>query len=485
MSDDLKSKTVRGLKWTTMDSVAQNVFQIVTGIVLANLVAPEEFGIIAVLNIFIALANLFQDSGFGVALTRKKEVSKQEYSSVFYFTIILSALIYFSLFFSLDLISEWQKATIPTGLARFMFLTFFISSFGTVPYVVLSRNVDYKSIAYSNAIALVVSSSTAVVLGYLGFGAWAVCTQTVLYHLLRVAGLWIRSSWKPIFYFSFRPLKEMFTFSSKLMATYIVYTIANNITPNLIGRYFNFREAGYYYQASKWYNKPVLFVTGPIGAVSLPVISKVNDDEDRQKRVFRKMVKTMTFVAFPLSIFFTYIIPEFVRIFLPGWLDVIPYMQLLCLGAIFVPMDTLFFNLFNSRGKSGALFLFTLTKSILTIVGLFISIKSSIFALIIAIGIVNYIFFGLISIYSMKLIRYKVGEWIKDVFPYLIVPVAIVTMLYYILPGIDNNCLSLVLKGGICVGLYLLVMYFCKSEILEEGTAYLERFIRRHKKKNK
>jgi O-antigen/teichoic acid export membrane protein len=263
------------------------------------------------------------------------------------------------------------------------------------------------------------------------------------------------------------------------MATYVVYTIANNLTPNLIARYFNFREAGYYYQASKWYNKPVLFVTTPIGAVSLPVISKVNDDKERQKRVFRKMVKTMAFVALPLSIFFTYIIPEFVRVFLPDWLDVIPYMQLLCLGAIFVPMDTLYFNLFNSQGKSGALFVFTLIKSILIIIGLFISIKSGVFALIIAIGIVNYMFFGLMSIYSMKLIDYKVREWIKDIFPYLIIPVAIVAILYYILPGIENRYLALLFKGGISVIFYTLIMYLGKSEIMMECVGYIQRFIHR------
>ena len=480
MGDDLKSKTVRGLKWTSVDSVAQNVFQVVVMLILANLLEVEDFGVIAVLTIFVNLANLFQDSGFGMALTRKKEVTDKEYSSVFYFSLTISLILYLILFFSVNLISEFQGRAVPVVLARVLFLTFFVSSFATVPYVVLSREVDYRSIAYTNLFALCISNGIAILLAFLNYGAWAICIQTLLYHTCRVVGLWYFSRWKPLLYFSFQPLKEMFPIGFKSMLTYVSYTIANNLSSNIIDKNFNRIEAGYYSQASRWYNKPILFFTNPINGLSLPVISKVNDDMERQKRIFRKMIRTMSFVVFPLTFIFALVTPEFVLIFLrEKWEAVVPYMQLLCIGGVFVPFDTLLFNLVNSNAKAGTLFIFSIVKNILVIGSILISIQYGIITMIIASGVINYIFFFSLSGYCCKLLKCSFIEYAKDTFPYFVLSLLLVIVTQWIFRPVTNIYISFLLKGMVPILLYLAVMYYSKSEIMMEGIGYVNRYIKR------
>ncbi|GBU08485.1 lipopolysaccharide biosynthesis protein [Bacteroidales bacterium] len=480
MSDNLKAKTVRGLKWTTVESAAQQVFQVVLGITMARLLNVEDFGTIAVLSIFIALANIFQESGFGVALYRENDVSDKTYSSVLYFNVFVSACLYVILYFSVHLISDFQKEPIPIDLARFMFLTFFVSSFGLVPYVMLTKKVDYRSVAYANIIALSISGIVSILMAFYGFGVWAICTQGVLYHSIRIAGLWYFCAWKPLWYFSFAPLKKMLAFSSKIMVTYSLNTIANNITPNLIEKHFGLVDAGLYSQASKWYNKPVLFVTSPIGAVSMPVISSVNNDLERQKRVFRKLIKTVAFISFPSSFFFALVANEFVLLILKEkWLEVVPYMQLLSLGAIFAPLELMLIYLLNSRGKSGALFVFTLLKNICIMLSLFFSIKYGIITLIISLGLVNYIFFTVESIFCIRLLACRVSEYSKDILPYFFTSLFLGLVFHHFTLPISNQYMLLVVKFTLPFSLYLSAMYLGKSEVLNEGVGFLLRFARR------
>ena len=455
----------------------------VFGVILARLLSVEDFGFLAVLMIFVSLASSLSSGGFAVALIRKRAVTQQEYTAVFFYNILASLGLYVLLFFATGAISSFQQTFIPPAPARFLFLTFLFTSMETVPQTKLLIEYNHKSLAISNGAALICSGLTALLLAGLGKGIWAICSQTVVFSFVRLIFVFYFSRWKPTFPFSFNCLRDIFPFGIKSMLTESLNIISTHLVSNITGQRLSIKEAGYYSQANKWYNKPVSLVSAPFSSLVYPTLSKVNNDPDRQRRIFRKFIKTISFTIFPISIFFVSIAHEFILLLLKSkWEPAVPYLQLLCVGAIFAPLEQTLFSLLQCKRKLRGLFFFSLMKNLLTVACIIALIPFGLTRLIIGIGIINYLFFFIESVFTIKIISYRIVLFLKDVFPYLIIAVISAICTSFLVHKLNNLYLSLFLKLFFSFGFYLMILYFLKSEVLKDMTGYLIRFIKRHYK---
>lgn len=252
MSESLKEKTAKGLFWGGFSNGIQQLLNLFFGIFLARLLNADDYGMVGMLTIFIAVAGTLQESGFTNALTNKREVTHKDYNAVFWFSTLTGITMYILLFLSAPLIADFYDKPELVPLARYLFIGFLISSSATAHNAVLFKNLMVKQKAMSQIIALTLSGIIGVIMAFNGMTYWGIATQSVVYILVVTICFWHFSPWRPTLNIDFRPLKSMFGFSSKILVTNIFTQINNNIFSVLLGKFFSEAEVGYYTQANKW-----------------------------------------------------------------------------------------------------------------------------------------------------------------------------------------------------------------------------------------
>ena len=332
-NQSLKEKTAKGLFWGGFSNGIQQLLNLLFGIFLARLLTPADYGMVGMLAIFSLIASSIQESGFTAALVNKKEVTHNDYNAVFWFNATISLSLYLLLFLCAPLIADFYHTPELTPLARYSFIGFFIASLGISHSAYLLRNLMVKQRALSSVIGLTVSGITGVTLAYFGFSYWGIATQSIVYVAVNTACYWHFTRWRPSLQFNFTPIKEMFGFSGKLLVTNVFNHINNNLFSVILGKFYTEKEVGYYNQANKWCGMGQLFISGMINGVAQPVLTKVSDDLERQKRVFRKMLRFTAFVSFPAMLGLGIVSEELITITITDkWYSSIPIMQILCIS---------------------------------------------------------------------------------------------------------------------------------------------------------
>lgn len=294
----LKEKTAKGLFWGGFSNGMQQLLNLFFGIFLARLLSPSDYGLVGMLTIFTLIAGSLQESGFISAITNRRDVTSNDYNAVFWFSILVSASVYVLLFFCAPLIARFYDEPKLIPLSRFIFLCFVLSSTTTAHSAYLFRNLMVKKRTIAQLSALAVSGTIGVTAAYNGLAYWGIALQSVTYVLVSSMCYWVLTPWRPSFHVDFRPLREMFGFSSRVLATNIFIHINNNIFSVLLGRLFSAAQVGYYTQAAKWNMMGYNTINGMIVGVAQPVLSQVADDRVRQLAVFRKMLRFTAFCLF-------------------------------------------------------------------------------------------------------------------------------------------------------------------------------------------
>ena len=360
MPETLKDKTAKGLVWGGINNGATQVLNAIFGIVLARMLTPDDYGLIAMLLVFSTVATALQDSGFVIALTNKRDATHEDYNAVFWFNIVVSFLLYALLFLVAPLIAVFYKEPILTSLSRYFFLGFFIASFSIVPRAILFRQLKQRELAFTGLTSLIISGAIGITMAYNGYAFWGIATQTLTFNFCITILSWYFSKWKPIMptLFTlnsslFTPLRPLLGFSSKMLLTYIFNNINNNIFSLLLGRLYNKTEAGIYSQAQKWNVMGSNTITGMVQGVAQPTFVQMGDDKERLCRAFSKMLRFTCFISFPAMLGLALIAKEFIIVTVTEkWLPSASLMQLLCVAGAFLPIATLYYNMIISRGKS-------------------------------------------------------------------------------------------------------------------------------------
>jgi len=453
----LKARTVTGLLWSFIENFAKLGLTFIIGIILARLLTPREFGLIGMITIFIALSQSLVDSGFTQALIRKKDCSQSDYSTVFYFNLIVGIFLYVVLFFSAAGISRFFEEPQLLILIQVIGLVIIINAFSVVQRARLIKDINFKLQARITVFASLCSGIISIIMAFSGYGVWSLVVLTLAGGFFTTILLWIWNKWKPTLVFSKSSFKEMFTFGYKLMISGLMDTAYRNIYLFIIGKYFSATELGYYTRAEQFKNLPSRNISEVIQRVSYPVLSEIQDDVPRLKLAYRKILRSTTLITSVLMMLMIATAKPLVLVLIgEQWLPSVIYLQLLSVVGLFYPLQAINLNILKVFGRSDIFLRLEIIKKSLAvpviIVGMFFGINWMIGCMI----ILSLISYFLNSFYSGQNIGYSSLQQLKDIGPSILLALLIGGIVFSIgllldLPDYLVLIIQLVAGGGIFI----------------------------------
>lgn len=473
----LKEKTAQGLLWGGLNSGIQQLVGLAFGIVLGRLLSPSDYGMMAMISIFSLVATALQDSGFRTALTNIEHPKHEDYNSVFWFNIIMASSLYVILFLAAPLIGEYYHTPRVVPLCRYAFLSIVIASFGTAQSAYLFKHLRAKQQAEAGALAVILSSLTGVGMAFAGMAYWSLATQGLVYVGINTLLQWHFSPWRPSIHgITFAPVRRMFRFSCKILATTIMTHVNNNVLNILLGHYFTPRDTGNYNQAYQWNTKCYSLVQSMVAQVAQPVLVSLNGEEGRQKDVFRKMMRFTAFITFPLLFGFGLVAKEFIVTAIgEKWLASAQLIQILCISGATMPLSTLFSNMIISKGRSGTFFWCTFTLGLVQIATMVMIWPLGIRTMVIAYTLLNTSWLLVWLFFVRRLIGYGYWMFFCDVMPFALAAAGVMGVAYVATMPLSNMIALLITRFIIAVVLYYVVMKLARVKILAE----CERFVKR------
>lgn len=472
----LKDKTAKGLFWGGVSNGVQQLLGMLFGIYLARVLNAEDYGLVGMLAIFSGIASSIINSGFTVALANQQEVSEREYNAVFWFMVFTGIVIYILLFFAAPLIAAFYERPELTNLSRVLFISFFFSGMAGVPYTVMFKKLMVKEQAKIDILSLFISGMIGVVLAVNNFAYWAIALQSMSYVTINSLLKCYVSPWRPSLQFDLTPLKRMFSFSVKIFFTNIFNQINANIFSVLLGKFYDARQVGFYSQGNKWQGMGNSFISGMINSVAQPVLVSVGDDMERQRNVFRKMVRFGAFVSFPTMLGLAFVGKEFICVLIGDkWLPSVPFLQLFCIWGAVSFLWNLYANLLISHGKSNLYMWGIIFVGLVQIICVFAFLNLGIYYMLgayIAIYFLGILFWHMCA---YRLIALKLFYVIRDIMPYLLATFLTFSVAGIVTYKIDQMFIVLLVKILVSAVLYLTIMWLSNSVIFKEMIGYLRK----------
>ncbi|WP_094229066.1 lipopolysaccharide biosynthesis protein [Methanolobus psychrotolerans] len=478
----LAQKTTVGILWNFAEQLSKRGIGIVVTLLLARFLAPDDYGLVAMMAVFLAIADSIMDLGFNQALIRKKDATDSDFSTAFYTNLALGGLSYVLLFLSAPFIAVFYEEPRLTILVRVVGVVILINSFQIVQSAILSRNLNFKAQLKAAVPATFISGLFAVIMAYAGFGVWALIAQMIISSLVLTIFLWSMDIWRPIFVFNKESLTEMFGFGSKLFLSGLLDTIFRNIYVVVIAKLFTVTIAGHYFFASKIRDLILNQLVNSIQTVTYPALATLQEDDIRLKAGYRKIIQVTTFGLFPVMAIIAALAEPFFTVFLnEQWLPAVPYLQLMCIAGIMQPLHSINLNILKVKGRSDLfLYLEIVKKSIIMVILLF-SIQFGVIGILIGQIISSVLSYLPNSYYSGQLINYPAREQIRDFSPGLLLSGVIGILIYFAekispLPAL----IELVFFGIIGFGIYLMASYAFKLEALKFAKQLVNDKLRRN-----
>lgn len=469
MSKNLKSKTINALLWNTLDKVFTNIWYAITGIILANILFPEDFGLMGALAIFTAFANIFVDSGFSTALVQREKVTREDYSTVFYFNILISITIYFLLFFLAPVIAGYFGDERLVPLARVVFLSFIFNALGLVQTSILMKSMDMKKYALVNIISLSLSSILTLIVAFAGFAVWSLVIQILSFSLFRLIILWVTSNWYPVLAFSKKSLGRFFNIGSHVLLTSLVNTFFNSAYSAIIGSKYSLKDLGYYSQADKWSKMGTTALSQILGYAIFPALSSIQSDRERMIRVYSKINKVTSYLIFP--VFGGMIImaePLFHTLFGTKWDASILLFQLLTLRGLFLLLTSSLNNYMTAIGRTKVIFRLEVVKDIIALIAIVCTIHAGITVLIGGQLVVGALHYALTAVVSGKYTGYAVKRQFVDMLPYMVLTALVACVLILLNMLISNHYILLAIQIVAGGTIYFLLNKLFNSRIQHE-----------------
>lgn len=372
MNSSLKSKAVSGVIWTSIERFGTYFIQLIIGIVIARMLSPDDFGIIGMTAIFMAIANTLLDSGFGNALIQNRERNETDYSTAFYFNTIVGIILYFLLYFSSPLIAEFYKTPILIPVCRIIGFSLILNSL-TIPQTAkLTAEFKFKELSFTTIITQTVTGIIAIIAAYYGAGVWALVLQNVCSCLLRIFLIEYFTRWRPTKKFSVSSFKKMFSFGSKILCSGIINTIYNNLYTLVIGRIYTSTQVGYYTQGDKFAVLPSTTLLQVVMKVAYPLMAEIQDDTEKLKVSYQKFLRIPIFILYPvLTGLIIYAHPLIHTLLGEKWLPTVPILQILCMGSFFDPLTHINLNILYVKGRTDLVLKLEVIKKIIAFLILF------------------------------------------------------------------------------------------------------------------
>lgn len=472
--DDLKAKTAKGIAWGAVNNGTVQVLNLVFGIVLARRLSESDYGILALLTIFTTLAGCIQAAGFSQALANMRPLTRRDYSAVFWFNIMAGFSLYILLFFAAPLIASFFHLPVLVEVSRLTFLCIPVSSLGIVPNAKLWIELRNREQAIAAIVSLAVSGCVGVWLAYHGYGYWSLAWQQLLFIGLSSIMKWCFARWLPMLPIDLRPIRGMLRFSSKLLVTNMLTVVSQHVLTFIFGKLLPIGIVGQWGQANKWNIMGSSFISNTMHQVAQPVLTNADDEEGRQERVFRKMMRFTAFISFPLMFGLAMVAHEFILLTIgPRWLPCVPLLQVLCIGGAFLPMHTLYQNFIISRGRSDIYLCCIALMIVLQIVLTLSFAPLGVMAMVMAFSSLNVAFTLCWYMALRRITPLPIISAMKDTMPFMAVAMIVMAVTYALTLWTDILALRLVLRMVIAALLYFAAMKLLRVRTLEECLAVI------------
>ena len=478
---NLKEKTVSGMMWGAVGKVGTLTINFLSNLVLARLLMPEDFDCIGMLAIFLAVSNIFIQGGLGTALIQKKNPTKLDYSTVFYWNLVFAVVFYVILFAIAPAVARFYGLPILQPMLRVQSSVLIIQSFAIVQITQLQKRMDFRALAIRNMAAALAGTLIAIPMAFHGYGAWSLVASAILAAIVNVLLLWKMSDWRPSLEFSFASLKQLFSFGGLMLLSSLAETLYTNLQGLIIGKRFPAGNLGYYMQAKKLEEVPVTGLSSIVNDVTFPAFAKLQDDPDRLLEGMRKSTKALSFVNFPMMILLMIIaLPLITLLSGAKWETSAPYFQILCISGLIYTINTLNTNVIKALGKGKIYFAVQIIKRTIGIALIFFGMRYGIYGLLWAVASVSYISFIINALVSKRLINYGIFRQLWDVFPCLLAA-ATAGVLAYLLGRVLplNMYVVMLIQIVVYAVLYLLLAKLLKIEGLQTYTDILTNLLHR------
>lgn len=416
---NLKKKAAAGMIWTSIQKFSKTGIRFISGIVLARLLTPYDYGCIGMLTIFLVLAEQFIDGGFGSALIQKKRPTQTDYSTIFYFNMALAVVMYIALFFSAPAIARFYRIPLLCDVLRVQGIILFIYALNIIQRSILKKQLKFKVIAVTRIITSIVALIVTIVMAYMGFGVWALVAQYLIGATIPMVSFWIYTKWSPSWSFSWQSFKELFGFGFYMFLTHLINRFATQLQGLLIGRFYDPVTLGFYSKAQSTERLASHTISGVMTSVTYPLYAEVQDDLPRMHNMIKRLTSTIAYLTFPmLAILLLTAKPIFVLLYSERWLNSIPYFQVLCLAGMGICLSGVNQQPIAAIGKSKLMFSWTIIKRgigiMVMVAGLLLfGIYGLLFGLVFNTWFAYGVNIGLVS----KYIGYKWSKQVVDLLP--------------------------------------------------------------------
>ncbi|MDT0294068.1 lipopolysaccharide biosynthesis protein [Mesonia ostreae] len=457
--------------WSFMIQGGTQAINFIVTILLARLLLPEEFGLIGMIAIFIAIARALVDGGFVSSLIRTKEVDNIDYSTVFFTNMVSAIILYGVLFFTAPYIANFYNQEILISILRILGLILIINAFSLVQSTKLNKALLFKTQFKLQLPSLIISAVISIWMAYNNYGVWSLVAKDLIYALLTTLQLWLYSKWTPSMVFDKEKFKYHFNFGYKLSLTQIVNTTFDNLYKVVIGKFFSAAQLGYYTRARSLEQLPSSFFYNAFNRVAYPLLAKI-ENEKQLKETYAKLMRLVVFLVTPILVYLGVVAEPFFRWLLTEkWLPAVPYFQILILSGVFYPIYKYNLNICQLKGRSDLVLKLSIFQNGLLVIGALSAIWFGIYGLLYSLLVINIIVTGTNASISGNLINYGIGQQVKDLIPIFAVNiiVAFFTFIFYKNVLYDmSDMLILLIIGASAFILYGAISYVAKLRTLSD-----------------
>ena len=461
----LKQKTVRGLVWSAIERLSGQVISFALALILARLVTPEDYGVLAIVMVFVTVAGLMVDAGFANALIRKTDCTDVDRSTVFYFNLVVSALMYAIIYFAAPFLASFYENSELTPLIRCASVVVMINSLCIVQQATLTSRIDFKKQTVISLTSSIVSGLLGIALAYQGYGVWALVAQTITQYSMCALMLWIVVRWRPLLVFSRESFNDLFGYSYKLMLSNFIVRGGGEFLQLLMGRFFGAINLGYYNYANRLSN----FISGNIAItvqrVLFPAFSQMQDNEEQLATNFRKSLVLSMVIIFPLMFAFSTLAEPIIKILLTeAWYPTIPLLRVIAITLAMWPLLFFNMNILWVKKRSDLSLRLEMINIVFRLGIVLVLFKSGVLWVCIALCIAEFLNFLVYSKVIEKVCTYGLFKQLKDL-AYIVFSSSVSCCIsyYFVVTQIENNILSIITGGISIIFIYLILIFIRKG----------------------
>lgn len=466
MSESLKSQSLSGIKWSAIERFGVQGIQFIIGLILARLLSPSDYGIIGMLAIFMAISQTIIDSGFSKALIQKQDRTEVDFSTAFFFNIVVGLVCYLILFLASPYIATFFNEPILKDVLRVLAINLFLNSLAVVPVAKLSIKVDFKTQSKASIISTLLSGTLGIVLAYRGVGVWALVAQSVSHSFINVLLLWCLLKWKPQWKYSWQSFTNLFSYGGNILVASIITVIYDNINTLVIGKFYTPKDLGYFTRGQQF---PALLssnITNIVQRVTFPILSKIQDDDKRLASVYRDYVKISSLGIFFLLVFLASIAQPLVTLLLTDkWIEAVIYLQVFSYALMFDHISVINLNLLYVKGKTNLVLRLEVIKKVVAFILLIVSIPFGVLAICLSRVVYTQIAIYINTYYTGKFLNLGYIKQLKDYFPYLVIA-HFACLPNWFIQGLSLHPILLILISGILSTILYVTMLYIKKDVI-------------------